>query len=344
MMVVRPVATDDLDALMALARKAGVGVTSLQPNEGQLAARIDRSIRTLHGNAALHEQGYLFVLEDSASGQVVGVSGIEVAVGMKEPWYNFRCGTLSHMSPELGINRHVPTLFLSNDHTGYSELCTLFLDPDWRHSRNGQLLSKSRFLFLAAFKDRFARKIVAEMRGISDNTGKSPFWEGLGRHFFQIDFARADYLTGTGHKSFIAELMPRFPVYVPMLTPEAQAAIGKVHPQTEPARAMLEAEGFRHEGYVDIFDGGATLEAYVDELRIVRSSTVCQVTESADQGEDDPLCLVSNGKDREFRVALARAACKNGRIGLGPQHTDALRLPAGAEVRVVPLSPAGGTA
>ncbi len=337
MMVVRPVTTDDLDALMALARKAGVGVTSLQPNETQLAARIDRSMRTLHGQAALHEQGYLFVLEDTVSGQVVGVSGIEVAVGMKEPWYNFRCGTLSHMSPELGVNRHVPTLFLSNDHTGYSELCTLFLDPDWRHSRNGQLLSKSRFLFLAAFKDRFAKKIVAEMRGVSDNTGKSPFWESLGRHFFQIDFARADYLTGTGQKSFIAELMPRFPVYIPMLTPEAQAAIGKVHPQTEPARAMLEAEGFRHEGYVDIFDGGATLEVYVETLRIVRDSRLHAVAVPTREAGTPSLHLVSNEQDRNFRVLLAETHCTSEGVQLSAAQQDALQLSATARVRATTL-------
>lgn len=347
MMLVRPVKADDLDALLRLAHKAGVGVTSLQPDGSRLAARIARSLRTFEGQAEVAEQGYLFVLEDGASGQVVGISGIEAAVGLSEPWYNFRIGKLSHISRELGVSLQVEALFLSNDHAGYSELCTLFLDPDWRHSRNGQLLSKSRFLFLAAFQQRFARKVVAEMRGRSDEQGHSPFWEGLGRHFFNIDFAKADYLTGIGEKTFIAELMPRFPVYINMLPPAAKAVIGKVHAQTEPARAMLESEGFRHEGYVDIFDGGATLEAYIRELRIVRDSRVYPaeiVTAASSRLEQSPRpeqnarpYLLANERDREFRVILVQAPEPDGCFLLSRQEAAALELQPGDPVRAVPL-------
>lgn len=154
------------------------------------------------------------MLEDTRVGRVVGVSALEVAVGLTEPWYNFRVGTLVHASKTLNVYKAVPTLFLSNDHTGYSELCTLFLDPDYRHSLNGKLLSKVRFLFIAAFREHFSGKVVAEMRGYSDEQGNSPFWEGLGSRFFSIDFAQADYLSGTGQKAFIAELMPKHPLYV----------------------------------------------------------------------------------------------------------------------------------
>lgn len=337
MMVVRPVKSDDLDALLRLARKAGVGVTSLQPDANLLAERIARSITTLEGQAERADQGYLFVLEDTASQQVVGISGIEVAVGLKAPWYNFRAGSLSHISRELDIYQQVEALFLSNDHAGYSELCTLFLDPDWRHSRNGQLLSKSRFMFLAAFKERFAKKIVAEMRGLSDEHGNSPFWEGLGRHFFKMDFAKADYLTGIGEKTFIAELMPRFPVYVTMLPAAAQEAIGKVHPQTEPARAMLEAEGFRHEGYVDIFDGGATLEAYVNELRIVRDSRLYPVDTVAETAPAEKAFLLSNDRDKQFRVILAYAANPQDTFLLSKEQAAALELLPGDQLRAAPL-------
>ena len=35
------------------------------------------------------------------------------------------------------------TLYLSNDLTGCSELCSLFLHPDYRQGNHGKLLSKT---------------------------------------------------------------------------------------------------------------------------------------------------------------------------------------------------------
>lgn len=121
----------------------------------------------------------MFVLEDTDTGTVAGICAIEVAVGLNDPWYNYRVGTMVHASKELNVYNALPTLFLCNDHTGASELCTLFLDPAWRKEGNGYLLSKSRFMFMAAFRDRFNEKVVAEMRGVIDDIGYSPFWESL---------------------------------------------------------------------------------------------------------------------------------------------------------------------
>lgn len=244
MMVIRPVERSDVSALMQLASKTGGGLTSLPANEATLSARIERAIKTWQGELPKSEQGYVFVLEDSETGTVAGICAIEVAVGLNDPWYNYRVGTLVHASTELNVYNALPTLFLSNDHTGSSELCTLFLDPDWRKEGNGYLLSKSRFMFMAAFRDKFNDKVVAEMRGVIDEHGYSPFWQSLGKRFFSMDFSRADFLCGTGQKAFIAELMPKHPIYTHFLSQEAQDVIGQVHPQTAPARAVLEKEGF----------------------------------------------------------------------------------------------------
>src|SRR5574343_1548107 len=155
MMIVRHAEHRDLDDIYQLATKAGTGLTSLPPNKEILSARIERTRNTLNGEASKHEQGYLFVLQDQSNGRVVGVSALEVAVGLTEPWYNFHVGTQVHASKALNVYKVLPTLFLSNDHTGYSELCTLFLDPEYRHSNNGKFLSKIRFLFIAAFRQFF---------------------------------------------------------------------------------------------------------------------------------------------------------------------------------------------
>ena len=140
-------------------------------------------------------------------------------------------------------------------------------------------------MFIAEFAQLFAPKVIAELRGRLDADGTSPFWEGLGRHFFAMEYSTADYLTGLGQKAFIAELMPRHPVYVNLLPPSARDAIGDVHADTAPARAMLEQEGFRYEGYVDIFDAGPTVECARDNIDAVRRSSVMTCT----LGEEDPV-------------------------------------------------------
>ncbi|MCT4706254.1 arginine N-succinyltransferase [Enterobacteriaceae bacterium H11S18] len=339
MMIIRPVERGDLSGLMALAGKTGGGLTSLPVDEKTLSERIERSMDTWQGGLPKGDQGYVFVLEETASHKVVGICAIEVAVGLNDPWYNYRFGTLVHASKELNIYNALPTLFLSNDHTGSSELCTLFLDADWRKEGNGYLLSKSRFLFMAAFRERFNEKVVAEMRGVIDEQGHSPFWESLGNRFFSMEFSRADYLCGTGQKAFIAELMPKHPIYTDFLSPEAQAVIGEVHPQTAPARAVLEAEGFRYRNYVDIFDGGPTLECDIDRVRAIRKSRMTEVVIGQPATDDLPVCLVANENYHNFRAMLIKANPKGDRLIIDAATAEALNCSTGDKVRLVRLCP-----
>jgi arginine N-succinyltransferase len=244
----------------------------------------------------------------------------------------------------LDVYTQTPTLFLCNDHTGHTELCSLFLDQRYRIGKNGALLAKSRLLFIAEFADLFAGKVIAELRGRLEADGTSPFWEGLGRHFFAMEYSTADYLTGTGQKSFIAELMPKHPVYVNLLSQSARDAIGAVHADTAPARAMLEQEGFRYEGYVDIFDAGPTLECARDNIDAVRRSTTmpCTLGEGnpvPDSLTDDILWLVANRKFEHFRALVAAAPPRVDRFPLLPYAAQALGVAEGDSVRVVPLAP-----
>ncbi|MGB9097203.1 arginine N-succinyltransferase [Erwinia sp.] len=338
MMVIRPVERDDLAQLMALASKTGGGLTSLPADSDTLSARIDRSIQTWQNELPKAEQGYVFVLEDSDTGKAVGICAIEVAVGLQDPWYNFRVGTQVHASKELNVYNMLPTLSLSNDHTGSSELCTLFLDPDYRNGKNGYLLSKSRFLFMAAFRDRFMQKVVAEMRGVIDEVGHSPFWESVGSRFFSMSFSEADYLCGTGQKAFIAELMPKHPLYLDYLSEEAKAVIGKTHPQTAPARAVLEAEGFEYRNYVDIFDGGPTLECDIDRVRAIRKSRLIEVSLGEQLDDSLPLCLVANDSYEDFRSILLNVDPNGDRIILSAEQAEILRCGQGDALRVVTLN------
>ncbi len=343
MMVIRPIARGDLPGLMTLAGHAGVGMTSLPLNEERLARRISRAELSFAGELDRADQGYVFVLEDSETGAVAGICAVEAAVGLKEPWYNYRVGTIVHASEELGVYTRHETLFLSNDHTGCTELCSLFLSPDYRLGRNGALLSKSRFLFIAQFRQLFGPLVVAEMRGVSDEQGRSPFWEALGRHFFSMDFAEADYLTGVGEKAFVAELMPKYPVYTDFLSPEAQAVIGATHERTRPALAMLESEGLRYEGYVDIFDAGPTVQSYTGEIRAVKESRECRV-EVQDPLPEGPQVeyLLSNTRLAGFRAISASLPVATDCLSLTPAMAAALNVVAGDTVRYVTVAAEGG--
>lgn len=339
MMVIRPVAQQDLPGLMALAKNAGIGLTSLPVDEENLARRIRRSELSMAGELERADQGYVFVLEDTACGVVAGIGAIEAAVGLKAPWYNYRVGTIVHASQELGVYSRHDTLFLSNDHTGCSALCTLFLRPDYRVQRNGSLLSKSRFLFMAQFPQLFGKQVMAELRGVSDDAGRSPFWEALGRHFFSIDFTQADYLTGVGQKSFVAELMPKHPVYIDFLPSAAQAVIGKSHENTQPAEALLVSEGFRYEGYVDIFDAGPTLQSYLTEIRAVRQSQLGSVKlAEPPANEEGQTYLISNTSRSGFRAILAELTSPQESLRLTSAQAEALQIQAGDSVRFVSVS------
>ncbi|WP_241639124.1 arginine N-succinyltransferase [Rosenbergiella epipactidis] len=330
MVIFRPVVPEDLQDILALSARVGVGMTSLPHDEARLASKIARSIDTFNQTLPRSDQGFLFVLEDTETQKVFGVSAIEVAVGLSEPFYNFRLQRTVKASKELGIYKNLDVLSLSYDHTGHSELCTLFLDPDYQKHRYGQLLSKARFLFMASFRDAFSHSLFAELRGVVDEQGQSPFWDALGKHFFDIPFADADRLTGIGKKTFIAELMPSYPIYTLLLPEAAQAVIGKVHPNTAPARAILEKEGFRWRGSVDIFDAGPVIEANMDDVRIIKESQLCSVEQLPTFYAQSH--LICNTHFSQFRAVLAEGE-------LTQHHLDALLLDDEHPARIAPLSP-----
>jgi arginine N-succinyltransferase len=335
-MIVRPVTSADLPALFDLARSTGTGLTTLPANEQRLQHRVNWAEKAFRGEAERADADYLFVLEDD-TGKVVGISAVAGAVGLREPWYNYRVGLTVSASQELGIHREIPTLFLANDLTGQSELCSLFLHADHRTGLNGRLVSKARFLFIAEFRELFGDKVIAEMRGMSDAAGRSPFWESLGRHFFKMEFSQADYLTGVGNKAFIAELMPKFPLYTCFLSEEARSVIGRVHSDTEPALAMLKAEGFSYQGYVDIFDAGPAIEAPTEKIRAIADSQSL-VLAIGTPGDDAEPFLIHNRKREECRITAAPARLAAGSLVVDAQTAKRLRLSAGASVRAVPLS------
>jgi len=342
--VIRPITEQDLGVLIHMAHESGVGFTSLPNNPELLSRKLARAVASFRGDLPPDDSHFMFVIQETADGPPVGVCGIEARIGQDDVFYNYRLGAVIQASKALGVYRRTPTLFLGNDLTGATEIGSLFLRAPARRNRNGSMLSKCRFLFLAAFPELFSQRVIAEMRGYSDEQGQSPFWDGLGRRFFNIEFSDADFLTGSGDKVFIAELMPKFPIYVPMLPVSAQEAIGIVHPSTEPALAMLQSEGFRRNGYVDIFDAGPTIECELDRINGIQRSRVVTVdivdSAAGDKLGTAPRWLFSNDRFSDFRViGSAVAQCDGTRITLSREQADRLLVENGDTVRIMTLNP-----
>jgi arginine N-succinyltransferase len=343
MLVIRPLQENDLEALYAMAQSAGKGLTTLPADRDLLQRKIRHARDTFNQRCAPEAGLYLFALEDTELGQCVGISGIQARVGLDEVFYNYRLSVTVNASRELGVHVRTPTLHLSNDMTDTSEICSLLLSDSHRGGGNGLLLSRCRFMFLDHFRKHFSEKVFAEMRGVSDKEGRSPLWDALGRQFFDMDFTEADMLSGLGNKSFIAELMPKFPIYLPMLPDSARAVIGRVHDNTAPALKMLQSEGFNFNGMVDIFDGGPVVEAFVHNIRTVRDSTdriVMIRSKPGDKSRGE--VMVCNGAFQDFRVTTVPADCVNiDTISLSASVASALGVEAGDRVRLAPLKDAG---
>ncbi|MDP7592476.1 MAG: arginine N-succinyltransferase [Litorilituus sp.] len=339
MIIIRPICLADYDDLYRIAIESGHGFTSLPVNEKILRQRIIRSVDSF--NAQVNkpgDQGYLFVMEDTQTGEVVGTTGIEAAVGLDNAFYHYHLGKVVHSSRELGIHNTVETLALCNDYTGATEICTLFLRESHRKDGNGRFLSRCRFLFIAEHDERFSNCVIAEMRGVSDKDGRSPFYDWLEKHFLSIEFTQADYLTGIGNKDFIADLMPKYPVYVNLLSEEAQQVINKVHSNTVPALRLLEAEGFSRRGYVDIFDAGPTVEAERNQIRAVRNSHKFQVLIDDNCGEDSNLkYIICNTKVENFRATQVNLTLREtaNQVVLTNDVAQALQVQQGDWVRLL---------
>jgi arginine N-succinyltransferase len=191
---------------------------------------------------------------------------------------------------------------------------------------------------MADHTEYFDPIIIAEMRGVVDDQGRSPFWEAIGRHFFDIDFPKADYLSMV-NKKFIAELMPEHPIYIPLLPREAQDVIGQVHEQTAPALRILEAEGFKRTGEVDIFEGGPVVKCPLTEIRTIRQSVRINVEGIVDDAIDSETYFIANTRN-DFRAAQGKIQPGAAGVKIESSLAKALGVAVGDFIRYVNPRPA----
>ena len=333
MLVVRPAGPADLDHLLELAILSGPGFTSLPEDPDQLAERLELGRDSFAGKLAPEQCWYTLMLEESDTGDVDGVGSVKAAVGLNRPFFSFRLVNNTQSSPSLGVKLDHQTLVLVNECTGWSEVGSLFLKADRRKGGAGRLLSQSRYMLIGAQPELFADNVLAELRGVFTPDGACPFWDHVAHKFFPMEFDDADRMTGSTDKQFILDLSPRHPIYVELLPEPARAVIGKVHPQGVPAMALLESEGFRPNGLVDIFDAGPTVSCGRDNIRTVRDARSLTVR-IADEVEAELPSLISTDHVTGFRAVRQKAAIDDETVILNAETAAALKVRAGDTVRV----------
>lgn len=337
-MLIRPVEQRDLDQLHELAQRTKYGLTTLPKDRSIFEKRVRQSLRAFEDVHDADPQGqlYLFVMEDTSLSKVVGTCGIVSKVGGFKPFYAFRLETELQISKTLNTQHEHDVLHLLKNHDGPTEIGSLFLHPDYRGGGNGRLLSLSRFLFIAQHPQLFESEVIAEMRGVVDEAGQSPFWEALGVHFFGIDFPHADMLSLI-NKDFIEELIPRHPVYVDLLPQEAQESIAQVHRDTVPARRLLESEGFEYQDQVDIFEAGPVLHCKRDEIRVVKTSAVMPIAAIKDSLTEDATATLVSTNVGSFRASRGMAIRKDEGLVVERCLADELKIVVGDQVRFASL-------
>jgi len=332
MLVVRPAVPADYDALMDLAVLSGRGFTSLPEDEPTLRSRLDLSKASFAGEVAPPEAWYTLMLEDAATGAVEGVAGVKASVGLKRPFFSFRVVTLAQSSPTLDMRFDHQALVLVNECAGWSEVGSLFLRPEKRKGGAGRLLAQSRYMLIGIEPQRFAEMVLAELRGWFDDDGVCPFWEHVAHKFFRLEFDEADLMSASTNGQFILDLSPRHPIYTGLLPEAAARSIGRVHRDGEAARAMLEREGFRYQGLVDLFDAGPTMGAPRDEIRTVKEARRLTVRLGEDAfGEE---ALVSTGEIGRFRAVRAPVLVDQEHAVLSREAAEVLGVREGESVKV----------
>lgn len=338
MLLMRPAQMSDLDEVKRLASESPVGVTSLPDDAGRLKDKIAASEASFGAEVSFNgEESYFFVLEDLEQGRLVGCSGIIASAGYSEPFYSFRNETFVHNSRQLKIQHKIHVLSLCHDLTGTSLLTSFHIDGAVANQAGAELNSRGRLLFMADHPERFADAVVVGIIGQSDENGESPFWNAVGRKFFDMSYAEAERLCGLRSRAFLAELMPHYPIYVPLLSDEAQESMGLVHPRAQVSFDILMREGFETDHYIDIFDGGPTVHAKTSGVRSIAQShqMPVQVGDVSAEGHE---YLVASGRLDDFRATVVRLEWVPGRAVVLPAAVaDLLRVEEGASVRLVAL-------
>jgi len=333
MIIVRTVRHSDIDGVLELAKQAFPGMTTLPPDADVLREKIDVSVNSIAKTITTPaEETYFFVMEDTASSKIIGTAAIIACLGNMDEFYSYKLNKVTYSSRDLDKKVTFEMLHLSNHFEGYAEVATLYLDKDYRQDGNGKLLARSRYLFMAQFRDRFPDAVMADLRGYFDENGRSPFWDAVGQHFFDMDFAEGDLHGAIHGNQFIADLMPKQPIYVNLLPEAAQKVIGQANVKGQSALAMLKKEGFRWNGHVDIFDAAPSVDTKIEDIDSVKNSVLADIAGVCDD-DVEQIAMISSGDVNKFAVCNSSIVVEQDGIKLPSKVIKQLNLSVGDSVR-----------
>lgn len=330
MLTIRAAQCSDIDDLMKLSAETGAGMTTMPVDKASWQHKLELTEGSFQNQ--LDDPGesvFVLVLENTDTKNLVGTSAVIASVGSQLPFYSYKLSTQVMVSRELDINTNTQILQLVNDFTGCSELASLFLSEPYRRDPNyrgaGRFLSLARFLLIHDFPDFFSDRIFAELRGFVNEDGESPFWNALGQKFFGLEYTRADLLSAVSGNQFISDLMPKYPIYLDLLSEEAQKVVGKANLASIPAMRLLEKEGFVDTGYVDIFDAGPTVECRSKQIKTLSAAKIGSALNGLKDSENNQLFMVSNRNPHNYRVLLVEGYASSSTLSLSAESLEALQ-------------------
>ena len=340
MLLLRDAQKSDLPSLARLAEV--LNTVNLPNDERALAKIIDRSVRSFSGKIRDPlERMYVFVAEDLRSRRVIGTSMVIAQHGTREsPCTFFEVSEREHYSSTLDRHFRHGVLSLGYHFDGPTEIGGLVVDPEERggEEKPGKQLAFVRFLYMAAFRDRFRDTVLAELMPPLTKDGRSAFWEAFGKRFTDLDYQTADKKSRE-NKEFIQQLFPPVDVYATLFSESVQRVLGKVGPDTEPVRRMLEAIGFRYAHRIDPFDGGPHYEARLEEVTLVRQYRRAKLAEEPleREGEERLVAAIRSEGRVRFRAVRTSVRLDGETVRISARAREVLEAEPGERLHLVPF-------
>ncbi len=189
---------------------------------------------------------------------------LQPALGSSRARYSFHLGRAVHAAPELGLHQVQTTLQLGHDATGEAEFSGLYLAPELKWDAAAAVLDALLREALAQLQTLAPRGdwVLVELPGWRDAAGRSPFWDGLVRHFLPSPSPDPTHLAerfGPALSTHLGAMLPRQLIHAAFLPPAAQAALGRCAADQEAWLAALLRAGFADWRHCRIEDGGPLL-------------------------------------------------------------------------------------